>query len=48
MLDEIYEANTRMAEKKTQNRQFEVEEDEKIMQYALEKAAKESEYFAEQ
>lgn len=48
MLDEIYDANTRAAEKKMLIKQQEIEEDEKIMKYAMDKAAKEAEYFAEQ
>lgn len=48
MQDEIYEANTQAAEKKLLVKNKEVEEDEKIMKYAMEKAAKEAEYLAEQ
>jgi hypothetical protein len=48
MLDEIYDANSRAAEKKMQIKQQEWEEDEKIMKYAMEKAAKEAEYLSEQ
>lgn len=47
-LDEIYDANQNAIEKKHVRVQRELEEEEKIMKYTIEKAQKEAEYIAEQ